>query len=432
MVSPYVGSADKGMLRLLHVLLAAASAHIAGGVSTTFSVGTDGLRFDVSNASQAHWGCLSAVHVAGDPRPTNNGILRADAAGATQLWRLTATDCNTSFPAATLMMDSCTAACSRKYVVSQTAQTTHMRWEGCTACPAGPGSDGCGYTLRNSSGLPAALDIDVNVTVVGGRSSWTSSVGKSQAGGLCLQSFALPSLESLRLTDGDELFVPYMFGAKGSDPTFPWGGTMPEVAGVRGIGDQSGDDRERAWMPNGWERTMSWAAWLSDDVGLYMGIHDPESRLKMMPVGPQRVSDGLSGNLRAVHVPESFDDSSTDSFTLPYEVVLQAFRGGWWEAAQIYREWVLNEAAWTRKGNLSERADVPAWLLRSPLWIRLSGNDPDAESTCPVKKYLFSSHFSCLHVFETGACYVEQVRLRSSIGSVSSSAATLMARLSRT
>jgi hypothetical protein len=228
------------------------------------------------------------------------------------------------------------------------------------------------------------LDIDVKIAVVGGRSVWSGSVGKRQAGGVCLQSFALPSIESLRLPTGDELFVPYMFGAKGSDPAFPWGGTMPEIAGVRGIGDQSGDDRERAWMPNGWERTMSWAAWLSDDIGLYMGVHDPQSRLKMMPVGPQRGSNGLSGNLRAVHVPDSFDDSSRASFMLPYEVVVQAFRGGWWDAAQIYRDWVLNEAAWTRRGNLSERTDVPSWLLRSPLWLRLSGNDPKAESTFAI------------------------------------------------
>ena len=113
-------------------------------------------------------------------------------------------------------------------------------------------------------------------------------------------------------------------------------------------------------------------------------VHDPHSRLKMIPVGPLQVFNGLSGNLRAVHVPDSFDDSSTDSFSLPYEVVLQAFRGGWWEAAQIYRDWVLDEADWTRKGNLSERADVPAWLLRSPLWLKLQGNDPEAESTFAI------------------------------------------------
>ena len=81
------------MLRLVHVrvLLTAASAGSAGG---TFSVGSDQLRFEVANASQARWGCLSGVHIGGDPQPTENGALRAGDAG-TPLWRLTATSCNT-------------------------------------------------------------------------------------------------------------------------------------------------------------------------------------------------------------------------------------------------------------------------------------------------------------------------------------------------
>ena len=87
------------------------------------------------------------------------------------------------------------------------------------------------------------------------------------------------------------------------------------------------------------------------------------------------------GNLRAIHVPDSFADASTNDFKIPYEVVLAAVRGGWWEAAQMYRDWALHSADWTQQGNLSTRTDVPSWLLRAPLWIRLSGNDPAANST---------------------------------------------------
>ena len=80
-------------------------------------------------------------------------------------------------------------------------------------------------------------------------------------------------------------------------------------------------------------------------------------------------------------MPDSFDDASTESFTVPYQVVVAAVRGSWWDASQIYREWALAEAAWTRAGNLSTRTDIPAWLLRAPLWLRLSGNDPSSNST---------------------------------------------------
>jgi len=72
---------------------------------------------------------------------------------------------------------------------------------------------------------------------------------------------------------------------------------------------------------------------------------------------------------------------------LRYKVVVAAVRGGWWEASQIYREWALAEAVWTRKGNLSTRADngdMPAWLLRAPLWLKLDGNDPKSEETFAI------------------------------------------------
>ena len=293
----------------------------------SFSVGTEQLRFAVTNSSQARWGCLSGVFLGGDPHPTENGVLRAGGAGATPLWRLTATGCNASFPAAALALDSCTASCARKYLVEQTATTAHMRWER------------CGSTLPDAAGHPATLDVDVTVSVAGGRSTWTGTIGKEHAAGVCLQSFALPSMESLRFApDREELFVPFAFGATGSSAQSRWGGwgsPHPEIAGVHEVGDQ----QELIWMPNGFGRTMSWAGWFSPaepgaastrgGIGLYLGVHDPLSRLKMLPVAPDP-QGGETANLRAVHVPENFFDASTDTFTIPYEVVVATVRGGWW------------------------------------------------------------------------------------------------------
>ena len=236
-------------MRLLLLLLLAWAPCCAG----SFSVGTEQLRFAVTNSSQARWGCLSGVFIGGDPHPTDNGVLRAGGAGATPLWRLTATGCNASFPAATLALDSCTASCARKYLVEQTATTAHMRWERCTACPDGPGSPGCGSTLPDAAGHPATLDVDVTVSVAGGRSTWTGTIGKEHAAGVCLQSFALPSMESLRFMPArEELFVPFVFGATGSSAQYRWGGwgsPHPEIAGAHEVGGQSGDLQELIWMP---------------------------------------------------------------------------------------------------------------------------------------------------------------------------------------
>ena len=57
-------------------------------------------------------------------------------------------------------------------------------------------------------------------------------------------------------------------------------------------------------------------------------------------------------------------------------------QGDWWDASQIYRDWVLNSAVWTRAGNLSTRArdpGYPHWLLRTPLWTQ--GDAPLNSST---------------------------------------------------
>ena len=59
-----------------------------------------------------------------------------------------------------------------------------------------------------------------------------------------------------------------------------------------------------------------------------------------------------------------------------YDVVLAGFDGDWWDAAMIYREWVLNNAVWTRRCNLTIRAakpGYPQWLLKTPLWGAVGG-----------------------------------------------------------
>ena len=137
--------------------------------------------------------------------------------------------------------------------------------------------------------------------------------------------------------------MPYEFGAQGScqDSGFasalgPW---MPDddaascgdtSAGGGGAGCAASASKELLWMPNGGDRTMAFTAWLSappgtpGSVGLYVGAHDPAGRLKMLPVGCL----GSSAGLRAIHFPQSFNDASTDNFTIPYDIVVAAYPCG--------------------------------------------------------------------------------------------------------
>jgi hypothetical protein len=307
-----------------------------------------------------------------------SGIFSATSA-PTPLWQLTVSACNESFPAG-VVLQSCSVQCERKYLASTPGDgpSAVLRWEGCAT----------GFPASRPGGRPPTLDIVVTVTVVGNVSTWGATVGKQNAAGLCLQSLTLPDLRTLRMTEtgGEELFIPYEFGAQGScqDSGFastlgPW---MPDAAG--GAAEAS---EELLWMPNGGDRTMAFTAWLSapagtrGSVGLYVGSHDPLGQLKMMPVGCLNKS---SAGLRAIHFPDSFNDASTASFTIPYDVVVAALSGrdgvSAWDAAQFYRDWALKHAHWTRKGKISARDDVPRWLLAAPVWLRLKPGHHDPPS----------------------------------------------------
>ena len=57
----------------------------------------------------------------------------------------------------------------------------------------------------------------------------------------------------------------------------------------------------------------------------------------------------------------------------------RCYTGNWFDASQIYRQWALAEASWTRAGNLSARGGqegphgVAEWLIETPFWAEGAG-----------------------------------------------------------
>ena len=102
----------------------------AAARATNFTVGTDQLEFVLNNGSTS-FGCLDGIRAGGDPGAAGpRGVLVEGDAGATPLWQLTATACNESFPAATALLQSCTAVCARAYATASTDDSATLRWEG--------------------------------------------------------------------------------------------------------------------------------------------------------------------------------------------------------------------------------------------------------------------------------------------------------------
>ena len=61
-------------------------------------------------------------------------------------------------------------------------------------------------------------------------------------------------------------------------------------------------------------------------------------------------------------------------FDLSYECVVGPYRGDWYDACQLYREWALQQT-WCAGGPLSTRTDIPAWYKKAPFIYYVSLND---------------------------------------------------------
>ena len=108
-------------------------------------------------------------------------------------------------------------------------------------------------------------------------------------------------------------------------------------------------------------------AYYNHQAGLYIACRDSSGAIKLIkPV------HSPAGGIRLgfAHVGDWPVNGERD---LGYEVVLQAFQGDWYEAADLYREWSLKQP-WAA-APLHKRKDVPDWLLDSPphIVVRIQG-----------------------------------------------------------
>jgi hypothetical protein len=122
-------------------------------------------------------------------------------------------------------------------------------------------------------------------------------------------------------------------------------------------------------------------AYYNNRAGIYIGCQDGSGAIKLIkpvhhPAGGIRL--GIS------HVGDWPADGERD---LGYDVVLQAFSGDWYDAAELYREWALKQE-WA-SAPLHKRTDVPDWLLDSPphIVVRIQG-ELDAGPAEPNKAFL--------------------------------------------
>ncbi|MBI4244308.1 MAG: hypothetical protein HY606_09490 [Planctomycetes bacterium] len=109
--------------------------------------------------------------------------------------------------------------------------------------------------------------------------------------------------------------------------------------------------------------------------GLYLATHDPAGNKKKYRYYPETVNDTQVFSYTFIHLPtENMGKPNTD-YVMPYDTVIGIYKGDWYEAAKLYREWVTKEAVWCKKGPLHKRKDIAKWFLDSDMWmLRGDGN----------------------------------------------------------
>jgi hypothetical protein len=172
-------------------------------------------------------------------------------------------------------------------------------------------------------------------------------------------------------------------------------GTAAKVLFPRGPGEiQAGvwrrDFSYRSTYPNGWCSMQLLAAYVEAPrpTGLYFALHDPLGSTK--DIGLQSNPGGRSVRLYYEHpVPDM--GKAENAFTLSGRAVWQLLRGDWYDAARIYRQWVIREARWYPASGRSAsaaarpRKDIREWMRDLPAWALTGGSAQEVVS--PVEEF---------------------------------------------
>ncbi|MBR2044369.1 MAG: hypothetical protein IJ946_08550 [Clostridia bacterium] len=142
---------------------------------------------------------------------------------------------------------------------------------------------------------------------------------------------------------------------------------MPENGGTEFCGFSNSDLHYISSYPDGFYGTMSYMALYSKEIsennGIYFAIHDSlGSRKEFSAAGTQSNSLRFNCRFYAENIGES-----KNSNRLPGKAIFQIFTGDWFDATELYSEFVRNECYWTKR-NIKDK-NTPLWMQDIPFWI---------------------------------------------------------------
>jgi len=191
-------------------------------------------------------------------------------------------------------------------------------------------------TLKNptDSFFPSSLIATIIIDLKGDKSSWDlkiDGVGSS----FSIMNVTFPNL-SIKSDSNDHFLIPRLFGKVIDNPKnsinvnlrYPWGKSA----------------------------TMQYLAYYNNNYGLYFGFHDPKASIKNFIVKTESGNLHLSANVLAEN-----QTKMGNNFNFPGEFELDYFKGDWYDATNIYKEWVYKSAEYrpsTSKDKLARAKEI--------------------------------------------------------------------------
>ena len=142
---------------------------------------------------------------------------------------------------------------------------------------------------------------------------------------------------------------------------------MPENGGTEYCGFSDTDNYYNGSYPGGFFGTMAYMALYTGQKdkndGVYYAIHDTKgSKKEFQAASTQTGSVCLTCRFYA----EEFGKPANTN-RLPGKAVWQSFSGDWFDATDIYRDFVRKECFWAKPR--IEQRDIPLWMQEIPFWV---------------------------------------------------------------
>jgi hypothetical protein len=205
-----------------------------------------------------------------------------------------------------------------------------------------------GATVR-SANFSLALEVRCEISLQGPRSTWNLSV--ENASSYSLRTVTFPSVVTRPLGDDssdDEVVWPRGPGERHVDPF-----TKPVSYGSD--------------YPTGWG-SCQFMAHYDRAGGVYVATHDPVASTKYIEAGTR--ANGKQWMMEFRWPAENATIPSND-FDMPGPAVVEVFRGDWFDAALIYRQWARRNARWWPSDE--SRSDTPRWMHDVAIWAMTGG-----------------------------------------------------------